>query len=240
MRFDVLTLFPEMFQGPLQSSIQGRAMRERQVEVVLHDIRDHADNKHRNVDDTPYGGGAGMVMSPVPVVAAIEAVRASHPVGVTLLMAPSGRPFDQAWARQLAQLEPPSITLVCGRYEGVDARVGDHYCDDELSIGDYVLTGGELAALVVIDAVTRLIPGVLGNAESPVEESLEDGLLEYPQYTRPRDFRGHVVPDVLLGGNHAEIARWRAQASLTRTHRRRPDLLAARTISGDVPKTLDS
>lgn len=238
MRFDVLTLFPALVEAPLRESILGRAMRAGQIEVGLHDIRAYSTNKHHTADDAPYGGGPGMVMLPGPIVGAIEAVKADRPVARTVLLSPSGRRFDQSVAREYAAL-PASLLLVCGRYEGVDARVADHYCDEELSIGDYVLTGGELAALVVIDAVARLLPGVLGNEASPGDESMEQGTLEYPQYTRPRDFRGHEVPDVLLSGNHADVARWRRRQALVRTRQRRPDLFDRLDLSDDDKKLLD-
>lgn len=239
MRFDVLTLFPDMISGALAHSITSRAQQSGHLDVGLHDIREFSLNKHRNVDDAPYGGGAGMVMGVEPVVGALEMIRDLGPVSRVVLMSPSGRRFDQATAREFANAEG-SIVLVCGRYEGVDARFADHFCDEELSIGDYVLSGGELGALVIIDAVTRLLPGALGNEQSVVEESLEGGTLEYPHYTRPRSFRGLDVPDVLLSGNHAEIARWRRQQSLLRTQARRPDLFCELDLSPNDKKLLES
>lgn len=238
MIFEVLTLFPDMVRGPMHQSITGRALDAGVIALHVTDIREHATNRHRNVDDTPYGGGAGMVMTPQPLSDAIGASRERHPAARVILLSPSGRRFDQAVARELAGSGVP-LVLVCGRYEGVDERVAEHFCDDELSIGDYVLSGGELAALVVMDAVTRLIPGALGNAASPVEESLSDGLLEYPQYTRPQTFHGHDVPPVLLSGNHAEIARWRRRESLLRTRARRPDLWSDHPLSVDDKKLLE-
>jgi tRNA (guanine37-N1)-methyltransferase len=220
-RIDILTLFPGMFSGPFDESIIKRAREAGIVDIRLTDIREFSTDRHRTVDDTPYGGGPGMVMKPAPVFAAVEAVRT--PESRVILMSPSGRPFNQGIASDLSRLN--HLVLVCGHYEGVDERISEHLVDDEISIGDYVLTGGELAAMVVVDAVTRLLPGVLGAQESTVEESHSVGLLEYPHYTRPSEFRGWRVPDVLLSGNHAEIARWRQSQALDRTRRRRPDLL---------------
>lgn len=225
MRIDVLTLFPETFSGPLEASILGRALREGIAEVHLHQIRDYALNKHRMVDDYAYGGGPGMVMKPEPLVEAIEQVRGmTEPRGRVVLMTPQGRVFNQALVDELAAEE--RLILLCGHYEGVDERIRQAYVDDEVSIGDYVLSGGEFAALVVIDAVVRRQPGTLGSSDSLLEESHSDGLLEYPQYTRPAEFRGMKVPDILLSGHHGEIARWRRQQRIIRTAQRRPDLLA--------------
>lgn len=220
MEFQLLSLHPDMLEGPLKASILGRAQAAGHFQASTYDIRNHGIGKHRSVDDSPYGGGAGMVMRVDVVVAAIEAVR--RPESRVLLMGPGGRTLDQNFARELAQEQ--HLVLVCGHYEGVDARVLEHV-DDEVSVGDFVLTGGELAALVIVDAVARLLPGVLGNAESPVEESFSADLLEYPQYTRPREFRGSTVPEVLAGGNHGAIAKWREEAALARTRENRPDLL---------------
>ena len=225
MRIDVLTLFPETFSGPLEASILGRAVREGIAEVHLHQIRDYAFNKHRMVDDYAYGGGPGMVMKPEPLAEAIEAVRGmTEPRGRVVLMTPQGRVFNQAVVDELAAEE--RLILLCGHYEGVDERIREDFVDDEVSIGDYVLSGGEIAALVVIDAVVRRQPGTLGSADSLLEESHSDGLLEYPQYTRPAEFRGKKVPDILLSGHHGEVARWRRQQRIIRTAKRRPDLLA--------------
>lgn len=225
MRIDVLTLFPETFDGPLQASILGRALREGVAEVHLHNIRDYARNKHQMVDDYAYGGGPGMVMKPEPLAESIEAVRAmAEPAGRVVLMTPQGRLFNQAVVDELAA--EPRLILLCGHYEGVDERIREAFVDDEVSIGDYVLSGGEFAALAVIDAVVRRQPGTLGSADSLLEESHSDGLLEYPQYTRPSEFRGSKVPDILLSGHHGEIARWRRQQRIIRTAQRRPDLLA--------------
>jgi tRNA (guanine37-N1)-methyltransferase len=220
VEFQLLSLHPDMLEGPLKASILGRAQAAGHFQASTYAIRDHGLGKHRSVDDSPYGGGAGMVMRVDVVVAAIEAVR--RPESRVLLMGPGGRPLDQEFARELAKEK--HLVLVCGHYEGVDARVLQHV-DEEVSVGDFVLTGGELAALVIVDAVARLLPGVLGNAESPVEESFSADLLEYPQYTRPREFRGSTVPEILVGGNHGAIAQWREEASLARTRENRPDLL---------------
>ncbi len=227
MRIHVVTLFPEMFGGPLAVGVLGRARRRGVLEVSLHQLRDYASGKHLQADDTPYGGGQGMVMKPEPLVSAIEHVAAEDRPR-RILLSPRGMPFSQARAQTLAA--EPSLLLVCGRYEGVDERVLA-YVDEELSIGDYVLTGGELPALVVIDAVARLLEGTLGNAASPVDDSHASGLLEHPQYTRPEDFQGARVPDVLLSGDHAAIARWRREQSLALTLARRPDLLATAPLT---------
>jgi tRNA (guanine37-N1)-methyltransferase len=220
VRVDVFTIFPEWFAGPLDTSLLGRARAGGRLDVRVHDLRDHATDRHRSVDDTPFGGGAGMVMAPKPIFAAVEAADPPRPL---LLLSASGRPFDQAYAAELAAGE--GFSLLCGRYEGVDQRVADHLCDGELSVGDYVLAGGEPGAAIVIDAVARLVPGVMGNEASGTDESFVAGRLEYPQYTRPAEFRGHAVPEVLLSGDHARVARWRRAAALRRTLRRRPDLL---------------
>jgi tRNA (guanine37-N1)-methyltransferase len=223
-RATVLTLFPAMFPGPLGLSLAGRALERGQWQLDIRDIREAATDRHRTVDDTPFGGGPGMVMRPEPLFDAVDAVRPPRPL---LLLSASGRRFDQAMARELATGD--GFSLLCGRYEGVDQRVADHLVDGELSVGDVVLSGGEAAACVVVDAVTRLLPGAMGNAESPVTESFGvNGLLEEPQYTRPASFRGWSVPDVLLSGNHGVIARWRAAQVLHRTLRMRPDLVEQR------------
>lgn len=225
MRIDVLTLFPEFFAGVLETSLLGKSIARGLVQVVLHQIRDFATDRHRTVDDTPYGGGHGMVMKAEPIVRALEAVA---PAGARrILLSARGERFTQERARKLAALDR-GFVLVCGRYEGVDERV-DAFVDEQLCVGDYVLSGGEAAAVVVIDAVTRLVPGVLGNVGSLDEESFAAGLLEYPQYTRPETFRGMAVPEVLLSGNHADIARWRREAAESLTRARRPDL------GGDEP-----
>jgi tRNA (guanine37-N1)-methyltransferase len=223
---EVLTLFPRMVAGPLAESILGKAQEKALLRVRVTDIRDYATDKHHVTDDIPYGGGAGMVMKPEPLVSAIEDARSRLPDARVILMSPQGAPFTQAKARELSRI--PSLILVCGRYEGVDERVL-RYVDEELSLGDFVLTGGEVPALAVVDAVARLVPGVLGNADSAVTESFaEDGLLEGPHYTRPPEFRGVKVPEVLLSGDHARIAKWRADQALERTRSRRPDLFEKR------------
>jgi tRNA (guanine37-N1)-methyltransferase len=232
MHFDIFSLFPGMFQGPLSESILKRAQERGLLSVALHDIRASTSDKHHIVDDYPYGGGAGMVMKPEPVFAAIEA---AHRGGPIILLTPQGRLFSQQLAGQLA-LEP-RITLLCGHYEGIDERVRQHLVSDEISIGDYVLTGGELAAMVIVDAVSRLLPGVLAG-ESTQEESHSSGLLEYPQYTRPPEFRGWSIPDVLLSGHHAHIARWRRKESLRLTRQRRPDLFARLDLHSKADRQL--
>ncbi len=219
MHFDIFTLFPDMFQGPFAESILKRAQERGLLSIALHNIRDITTDKHHIVDDYPYGGGAGMVMKPEPVFAAIEAVYERGPI---ILLTPQGRLFNQQVARALAQEQ--RVTLLCGRYEGIDERVRQHLVTGEISIGDYVLMGGELAAMVVVDVVGRLIPGVLGADASIQEESHSENLLEYPHYTRPPEFRGWRVPDILLSGHHAQVARWRRKESLRRTRQRRPDL----------------
>ena len=232
MRIDVLTLFPEAFAGPLQASILGRALAGGVATVELHNVRDYATDRHQVVDDYAYGGGPGMVMKPEPLTTAIEAVRiAFEPPGRALLLTPQGRLLNQEVVDELVQEE--RLLLVCGHYEGVDERVREHLVDDEISIGDYVLSGGEIAALVLIDAVVRRLPGTLGSADSLLEESHSDGLLEYPQYTRPAEFRGWPVPDILLSGNHGEISRWRRRQRVLRTARRRPDLIDKASLTED-------
>jgi len=226
MHFDIFTLFPGMFQGPFSESILKRAQERGLLAIALHNIRDATTDKHHMVDDYPYGGGAGMVMKPEPIFAAIEAV---HQGGPIILLTPQGRLFNQSIARELAQ--EARITLVCGHYEGIDERVIQHLVTDEISIGDYVLTGGELGAMIVVDAVSRLLPGVLTEGSTD-DESHSNNLLEYPQYTRPAEFRGWRVPDVLLSGNHAQINRWRRKESLRKTRQRRPDLFAQVDVSG--------
>jgi len=226
---EVLTLFPRMIDAPLQESILGRAQRSGVCRFSGVDIREYAAGKHRITDDSPYGGGAGMVMKPEPLVAAIEAARARLPGAKVFLMSPQGRRFDQRLAQELAELE--GFILVCGRYEGVDERVLQ-FVDGEISVGDFVLSGGEVAALAIIDATARLVPGVLGNEASPQTESFMNGVLEYPQYTRPPEFRGLRVPEVLLSGDHAEVARWRAAQATGRTLDRRPDLMEGASENG--------
>ena len=233
MHFDILTLFPSMFHGPLEESILKRAQESGRVSIALHNIRDYAANKHHVTDDTPYGGGGGMVMKPEPIFAAAEAIlppprlpdgeRGGGADVPIILLTPQGRLFTQAVAAELSHHQ--RLLLICGRYEGMDERVRQHLASDEISIGDYVLTGGELAALVIIDAVTRLLPGVLGDPGATFEDSHARGLLEGPHYTRPAVFRGWEVPEILRSGDHAAIARWRREHALRRTLERRPDLL---------------
>jgi tRNA (guanine37-N1)-methyltransferase len=221
MRIDVVTLFPELFDAPLRTSLLGRAVEDGTIDVSIRDLREHGLGRHRSVDDEPYGGGAGMVMRPEPIFAAVEAVReeSSHVV----LLSPRGSRLDHGIASRLAERE--HLILVCGRYEGVDQRVADHLVDEEVSIGDYVVAGGEVAALVLIEAVCRLVPGVVGNPQSLRSESHAAGLLEYPQYTRPAEFRGWTVPDILVSGDHGAVERWRRQRAEELTRARRPDLL---------------
>ena len=219
---EVLTLFPRMLLAPLEESILGKAREKGLLRVHVTDIRDYASGRHRVTDDVPYGGGAGMVLKPEPLVAAVEAARLRNPAAKVFLLSPQGRRFDHAVAQELAREE--AMVLVCGRYEGVDERIAG-FVDGELSLGDFVLSGGEPAALAIIDAVARLVPGVLGNELSPRGESFSEGLLEGPQYTRPPEFRGLKVPEVLLSGDHEKIARWRREQSVLRTQERRPDLL---------------
>jgi tRNA (guanine37-N1)-methyltransferase len=221
VRIDVLTIFPEIFGSPLRASLLGKAIAAGLIDVRVHDIRAYATDRHRKVDDEPYGGGPGMVMKPEPIFAAVEAL-GPGPKRIVLL-SPAGRRLDQALVRELAR--EPWLVLICGRYEGVDERVVEGLGAEEVSIGDYVLSGGELPALVVIEAVARLVPGVVGKEESLLRESFEEGLLDHPHYTRPAEFRGMRVPEVLLSGDHAAIDRWRREAALEKTRRNRPDLL---------------
>jgi tRNA (guanine37-N1)-methyltransferase len=232
MHFDILTLFPGMFAGVFEDSIIKRARQAGLLTIDLHDIREYAAGRHRVTDDTPYGGGGGMIMKPEPVFAAVEAVLGKDLGSVpVILLTPQGRPFTQQLAREFSRR--PRLLLVCGRYEGVDERVHRHLATDEISIGDYVLSGGEVPAMVLIDAVTRLIPGVLGDPAATFEDSHAEGLLEYPHYTRPPEFRGHAVPEVLLSGHHAEITHWRRREALRRTWQRRPELLERARLSED-------
>jgi tRNA (guanine37-N1)-methyltransferase len=223
MRVDVFTIFPDMVAGFAQQSLLGKAQQSGTLDVRVHDLRASTTDVHRSVDDSPFGGGAGMVLTPEPIFAAVEAADPPRPL---LYLSPAGRRFDQAWARQLAAGD--GFSLLCGRYEGVDERVREHLVDGELSVGDYVLGGGEVAAMVVLEAVGRLVPGVMGNETSAEDESFSDGLLEYPHYTRPADFRGWAVPEVLRSGDHGAVARWRRAQALARTRRERPDLIEAR------------
>ncbi|MFZ6031077.1 MAG: tRNA (guanosine(37)-N1)-methyltransferase TrmD [Chloroflexota bacterium] len=229
MRFDIFTLFPEVFEPYLQTSIVQRARQNDLIQVKLHNIRDWTTDRHRTTDDMPYGGGGGMVMKVEPVFAAIEGVLGKPPVCPVVLMSPQGRVFNHRVAAELAQ--HPRLAFLCGRYEGVDERIRQHLVTDQISIGDYVLSGGELPALVLLDAITRLIPGALGDPTGAEDDSHASGLLEYPHYTRPPEFRGWAVPDVLLSGDHGKIARWRREQSLLRTLQQRPDLLEKALLS---------
>ena len=250
MHVDIITLFPEMFRGPFEESILRKAQEIGALSIAIHDLRRFGLGRHRQVDDVPYGGAGGMLLRPEPIVAAVESVldrpvfrgAEGPPVDVRslppiILLTPQGRPFTQAVARELAQHE--RLVLICGRYEGFDERVRRYLATDEISIGDYVLSGGELAAMVIVDAVARLLPGVLGYERGAEEDSFAGGLLEGPHYTRPPEFRGRRVPDVLLSGHHARIARWRRKEALRRTLQRRPDLLARATLSEEDRLLLD-
>lgn len=223
MRFDVFSLLPQVIQPYLEASILQRAIQNQLLEVHLHDIRAWTTDKHHITDDAPFGGGGGMVMKPEPIFSAIEDVLGNPPECPVILLTPQGRTYTQRIAQELAA--HPRLALLCGRYEGIDERVREHLVTDEISVGDYVLTGGEIPAILLIDSVTRLIPGALGDPTGAIDDSFASGLLEYPHYTRPAEFRGWRVPDVLLSGNHAQIERWRREQSLKRTYYRRPDLL---------------
>lgn len=229
MLFDVFTLLPDVFPPYLNSSILLKAQENNLIQVRIHDIRASALDRHHITDDAPYGGGGGMVMKPEPVFASIESVLGAPPECPVILMSPQGRVFTQKVAQELSAL--PSLALLCGRYEGIDERIREHLITDQISVGDYVLTGGELPAMIIIDALTRLLPGALGDPDGAQDDSHASGLLEYPHYTRPPEFRGWGVPDVLLSGNHAEIARWRRQQSLLRTFNQRPDMLEKTDLS---------
>ena len=236
MHFDVFTIFPGVIQPYLDSSILLRAQENGLIEIALHNIRDWATDRHHVTDDTPYGGGGGMVMKAPPIFDAVESVLGSPPSCPLILLSPQGKPFSTDIARELAQL--PRIGLLCGRYEGVDERVIEHLVTDQISIGDYVVTGGELPAMIIIDAVTRFIPGALGDPDGANDDSFGNGLLEYPHYTRPEEYRGWHVPEELLSGNHAQIARWRREQSLRRTLKHRPDLLTKMDLSKEDKKVL--
>lgn len=236
MTFDVLTLFPGMFASPFADSILGKAVDRKLIRIAAHNLRDWAEGRHKVTDDSPYGGGEGMVMKPEPVDRALTELRRRQSASRVLLMSPQGRTFRQADARKLAA--EPGLILVCGRYEGFDERIRT-LVDNEYSLGDFVLTGGEFAAMVIIDAVARLVPGVLGNKGSAQSDSFSDGLLEYPHYTRPVEFAGQRVPEVLLSGNHAAIVRWRRREQLRRTLLRRPDLLESAVLSTEDRRLLE-
>ncbi|MHB8137514.1 MAG: tRNA (guanosine(37)-N1)-methyltransferase TrmD [Smithellaceae bacterium] len=237
IRFDVLSVFPEMLHSPLDFSLLKKAREKGLIDIGLHDIRDWAQDKHNMTDDAPYGGGCGMVMKVEPVDRALAAVKRVDIQPVVILMTPQGETFNQKIAAELAGEK--HIIMICGRYEGFDERIREHLADREISIGDYILTGGELSALVVIDAVARLIPGVLGNDESAQTESFAEGLLEYPQYTRPAEYKGWCVPEVLASGNHAQIKRWQRIEALKRTWQRRPDLLEKVELTKEDKKNLE-
>jgi tRNA (guanine37-N1)-methyltransferase len=252
MHFDVFTLLPEVFPPYLESSILKRAAQRGLVNVRIHNIRDHTHDKHHTTDDTPYGGGGGMVMKPEPVFEAVETVLGLTPLQTQpkpdsshkgdstipiILLTPQGRVFDQRIAEELSQHE--RIALICGRYEGVDERIREHLVTDEISIGDYVLTGGELPAMILIDAISRLLPGVLGDPTGAEDDSHSMGLLEYPHYTKPAEFRGWTVPDVLLSGDHGKIEKWRREQALTRTFRKRPDMLEEAELTEKEKRFID-
>lgn len=238
LQFDVFTILPDLFPPYLNESIMQRARANALVHVDIHDIRAYTTDKHHVTDDTPYGGGGGMVMKPEPVFAAVEAVLGVPPQAPVILLTPQGRPFTQEIAQSFSRL--PRLALICGRYEGYDERIRQHLASDEISIGDFVLTGGELPALMLIDAITRLLPGALGDPEGAADDSFASGLLEYPHYTRPADFRGWRVPDVLMNGHHAEIDKWRRQQALLRTLYQRPELLEALDLSKEDRKFLST
>ncbi|MDD4861977.1 MAG: tRNA (guanosine(37)-N1)-methyltransferase TrmD [Smithellaceae bacterium] len=231
IRFDVLSIFPEMLRSPLDFSLLKKAREKGLIEIGLHDIRDWAEDKHRMTDDAPYGGGCGMVMKVEPLERALKSIRRADAQSLVVLMTPQGETFHQKIAAEFAKQN--QMILICGRYEGFDERIREHLVDREISIGDYILTGGELSALVVIDAVSRLIPGVLGNDASAAKESFSQGLLEYPQYTRPAEYKGWCVPEVLASGNHAQIERWQRIEALRRTWQRRPDLLKKMELTAE-------
>jgi tRNA (guanine37-N1)-methyltransferase len=232
LKFDIVTIFPKMIDAGLAEGVVSRGIGRGLLDIAVHDLRDHTTDRHRSVDDVPYGGGPGMVMKPEPLVRAVEHIRSTRggPDAV-ILLTPQGRPFRQAEAVRLSGLS--HVALLCGRYEGMDERVRDLVATEELSIGDYVLSGGELAALVVVDAVARLVPGVVGDEQSVEQDSFSRGLLDYPHYTRPAEYGGRTVPDVLLSGHHADVRRWRKKTALARTLERRPDLLADAALDDD-------
>lgn len=236
MKFDILTLFPAMFDGPFSESIIKRAVDKGLLQIGIHNVRDYAVDRHKTADDYPYGGGAGMVMKVEPLAACIESVRRGNAQAKVILTTPRGSTFNQPMARELSREQ--GLIIICGRYEGVDERVKELFVDNEISLGDFVLTGGELAAMVMVDAVSRCISGVLGSDESASDDSFSDGLLEYPQYTRPPEFRGLRVPDVLLSGNHREISLWRRRQALEKTYVTRPDLIRSARLADDEQRYL--
>lgn len=229
MRFDILTIFPDLIKSPLQEGIISRAVSSGKVEINSHNLRDYTFDRHKTTDDRPYGGGEGMLMKPEPIVDSLRNIEASAPGGHIVLLSPQGRQYDQAIAQELSSYD--HLILLCGRYEGFDERIHRYYIHEEISIGDYVLTGGELAAMVIIDSVTRLLPGVLGCHDSATQDVFSQGILKHPQYTRPREFESHVVPDVLLSGDHGAIDKWRFAAAVKNTMRKRPALLQEVTFS---------
>jgi|Deesub1362B_J571_1020462.scaffolds.fasta_scaffold00019_9 tRNA (guanine37-N1)-methyltransferase len=236
MRFEIITIFPEMFQGPFSSGVLGKAIAKGLIKVVVHNLRDFTEDKHQQVDDRPFGGGEGMVLKPEPIFRAVEKVRLTQEAEVVLLT-PQGERFTWQMAEELKC--SPQVILICGRYEGVDERVAEHLATRELSIGDFILTGGELAAMVVVEAVARLVPGVVGKEEAARKDTFFRKIFDYPQYTRPRDFRGYKVPEVLLSGNHDKINQWRRRRALEKTWRRRPDLINLQELSSEEQKFLD-
>jgi tRNA (guanine37-N1)-methyltransferase len=236
MRIDVLTLFPEMFQGIFDLGIMKRAIEQKLVSIGVHNIRDYTHDKHHTADDYPYGGGAGMVLKPEPIFEAVEAIDKKEGTPI-ILLSPQGRLFTQKVAKELASYS--QLVLICGHYEGVDERVREHLASDEISIGDYVLSGGELAAMVVMESIFRLVPGVLGSEESPLDDSHVGGLLEYPQYTRPPEYRGWPVPEILLSGNHAQIKSWRREQAIRRTLEKRPELLSKAELSSKEERLVE-
>jgi len=235
MIFDIITIFPELFSGVFRGGVIKKALEKKLIEITIHDLRDHTRDKHRQVDDRPFGGREGMVLKPEPIFRAVEEVRAAG--ARVCLLSPQGKTFNAGLAQEMSV--HPQVILICGRYEGVDERVINHLVDDEISIGDYVITGGEPAAVVVVDAVSRFVPGVVGKSESVRHDSFMGGLLDFPQYTRPRDFRGMKVPQVLFSGDHGKIERWRKKKALEKTLRARPDLLDHRTISPEENELLE-
>lgn len=236
MMFDILTIFPDMFSSFLSESILGKAIERGQIEIRIHDIRDFATDRHRMTDDYPYGGGAGMVMKPEPIFRAVEEIKKKRPEAKVVLLTPQGETFRQSMAAEMAGWE--SLVLICGRYEGVDERVVESLVDYEISIGDYVMNGGEVPAMVIVETVSRLLPGVVGSEESTMQDSFVEHLLDYPHYTRPAEYRGMKVPEILLSGHHDNIAAWRRRQALVRTAQRRPDLLGKATLSEEDKKIL--
>jgi tRNA (guanine37-N1)-methyltransferase len=236
VHIDVLTLFPEMFPGVFDLGIMKRALEQKLVSIGVHNIRDYTHDKHHTADDYPYGGGAGMVLKPEPIFEAVEAIEKKKDTPI-ILLSPQGRLLTQRVAQELANKS--QLILICGHYEGIDERVREHLATDEISIGDYVLSGGELAAMVIIDSVFRLVPGVLGSEASPLDDSHVGGLLEYPQYTRPPDYRGWPVPEILLSGNHAQIDRWRREQAIRRTYEQRPELLTKAELSSEEERLVE-